>query len=84
MEAPSIAPHGIWEGRVHGESPAGAAKLLEQAKTIIQQTQVMATATNYVHVHVSYGYTVVEPADTAQSVLERADHAMYQQKRNKN
>lgn len=82
----------FWMARVGGDefvcvienqSPQEAAKLLQAAKESIEQTQVSVDSTTYVHAHVSYGSAIVEAGDTAMTVLERADQAMYAQKNQK-
>ncbi len=82
----------FWMARVGGDelvfvsenaTPAQAVQLFGQVKTIIEKTQVTVANQAYIQVQVSYGYSVVQTSDTAESVLARADEAMYHHKKQK-
>lgn len=77
---------GRWGGEefvgIHSiQLPQDALHLAEKLRKLVDHTQILHNDT-LLNVSVSVGITVIQPTDTIESLLARADELMYQSKKN--
>jgi len=77
---------GRWGGEefvgVYSIAGPGDIKFIgEKFRSLVENTEVVHNG-EVLHVSVSVGITAVKPDDTMDSIVERADHLMYQSKKN--
>lgn len=79
---PDISPQHYGKKLIYAtEKEAAAAVALRMNQAIDMQVLSVSNQTSVSHVHMDLGMTIAEKDDTEESVLKRADEAMYQMKR---